>query len=60
MKAVPDSVLSLEHHSKKYGYYEHNGILKIAIHTELIMQMQVHVGYLKCFIYSDGGLRKFY
>lgn len=55
MKAVPDSA-GLECHGKKYGCYcGYHEILKIAIHSQLMMQMKMDVGYPNYFIYLDGG-----
>lgn len=55
---VPSSV-GLERHSKEYRFYcGQKRILKLGIHCQLIMQMQMCVGCPNYFIYLDGGLKE--
>lgn len=58
------SICGLAHHSKEFEFHcGHNGILKstcnqTAIHSQLMMQMQMYVGCPNYFIYLDGGLKE--
>lgn len=53
----------LECHRKEHGFHGgHNGILKnvcntIAIHSRLMMQVQMYMDCPNYFIYLDGALR---
>lgn len=58
-KAMPNSA-GLECHSKKGIFCGHNEILKIAIHSQLMMQMKWMWDILIILYTRMGDLRKFW